>query len=256
MKIIVMKYGFSLKNIWILPLLLAAGYVTSALPNKTVSHQSVPGNHPPVVKIITPENGSNVKWDTPIRYKIRVSDEEDGDSRFGEITPSEVFLEVRYEPDPSKISRDTIRAAQPDPQGLAAIRTSNCVTCHAFDATRIGPSFAAISRKYPATKPDIERLSKHIIDGSTGIWGNASMPSHPDLTTQQAKGIVRWIMQNGSNPDLNYYTGLKGVIRLKRPENYKPDGVFILTASYTDHGTKDNQERRLRGDDILIIHVI
>ncbi len=250
-----MKYRFSLKSLWILSLLLTVGNVTNALPNKTTPLRSEPGNHRPVVRIITPENSSDFKWDTQIRYKIRVSDQEDGDSKYGEITPSEVFMEVRYEPDPSKISQDTVQASKPDPRGLAAIRTSNCITCHAFDATRIGPSFTAISRKYPATKPDIERLAEHIINGSTGIWGNAVMPSHPDLTTQQAQSIVRWIMQNGSNPDLNYLTGLQGIIRLERPSNYKPDGVFILTASYTDHGTKDNHGKRLRGDDILIIHV-
>lgn len=254
MKAKVMTYGFSLKSLWIFSVLLATGYMTYALPNKTTSNRLVPENHRPVVRIISPGNNADFKWNNQIRYKIRVSDEEDGDSRYGEITPSEVYLEVRYEPDPSKISRDTALVSKPDPRGLATIRTSNCVTCHAFDATKIGPSFTSISRKYPDTKPNIERLAKHIIDGSTGIWGNVSMPSHPNLTARQAQSIVQWIMQNGSNPDLSYRTGLDGVIRLQRPVNYKPDGVFILTASYTDHGTKDNTGQRLRGYDILIIH--
>lgn len=248
-----MRYGFRLKSFLIIPVLLATGYVISGLPGNSIHRQISPGNHRPVVKIITPKNGAGIKWNSRIRYKIRVSDEEDGNSKYQEITPSEVFLEVRYEPDPSKISRDTIEIAQPDPPGLAAIRASNCVTCHAYDATGIGPSFVAISRKYSDSESNIERLAKHIIDGSTGIWGTVAMPTHPDLTTKQAQNIVKWIMQNASNPDVNYYIGLEGVIKLQQPVDAKPNGVFILSASYTDHGTKDNSGQRLRGENIIII---
>lgn len=249
-----MRYGFPLKKTWILTVLLATGYATCGLSRKAIVHRPQTVNHRPVVKIIIPKDGSTFAWNAQIRYEIRVSDKEDGDSRYQEITPSEVFLEVRYEPDPSKISSDTIQAAQPDQPGLAAIRTSNCVTCHAFDATVIGPSFVAISRKYTGTESNIDSLAKHIIDGSTGIWGNVTMPTHPDLTENQAQSIVRWIMKNASDPDLNYYTGLQGVVRLRRPGKSKPNGVFIFTASYTDHGTKTDPNHRLRGEDIVVIH--
>lgn len=212
-------------------------------------------NHRPVIKIITPNSNSVQKWGSQIRYEIRVSDQEDGDSKYREISGSEVYLKMEYEPDPSKITVDTSNADQPDPEGLATIKSSNCSNCHAMRSKVIGPSFSAISQKYPDTQTSIEQIGKHVLNGSSGIWGSVAMPSHPELTKQQAEAAVSWILKNGSNSDLNYLTGLEGVIHLQRPDNATSDGVFILTASYTDHGTKMNPDLRLKGTDVVIITI-
>lgn len=53
-------------------------------------------NHPPAVKIMAPKNNSSYARNALVAYEISVSDKEDGDSKFGEINPKEIFLEVRY----------------------------------------------------------------------------------------------------------------------------------------------------------------
>lgn len=218
-------------------------------------NQYGPVNHRPIVKIITPKTNSVQSWGSEIRYQIRVSDQEDGDSKYQEITGSEVYLQVLYEPDPSKIAADTTNADQPDPEGLATIKSSNCGNCHSMRSKVIGPSFSAISKKYPDTQNTIERIAEHVIKGSTGIWGSVAMPSHPELTPEQVREAVSWILKNGSNPDLNYLTGLEGVVHLERPANSTSGGVFILTASYTDHGTKQDPKHHLKGTDVIIIRM-
>lgn len=212
-------------------------------------------NHRPVVKILTPKSGTVRQWGSEIRYQIRVSDQEDGDSRYQEISPNEVNLKILYEPDPSKIKADTSNSDHPDPAGLAVIRNSNCGNCHSMKSKVIGPSYSEVSHKYPDSSLNIKKIAEHIIDGSTGIWGSLTMPSHPGLTQEQAEKAVSWILKNGSNPDLNYRTGLEGVIHFKRPVNATSGGVYILTATYTDHGTKSDPTRRLKGSDVVIIHL-
>ncbi|MCW3105517.1 MAG: hypothetical protein JWQ09_23, partial [Segetibacter sp.] len=66
----------------------------------------------------------------PIQYKIKVSDEEDGESAYDEIPSNEVFLEVKYLADASKATAEMNKAVKSDPAGLAAIKSSNCLNCH------------------------------------------------------------------------------------------------------------------------------
>src|SRR5690606_24543157 len=105
-------------------------------------------NHPPDVKITMPENNSFFEWNTLIRYAISVEDEEDGASQYQEITSSEVFLEVMYLPDISKVD-DYLRNAtdaDEDPPGLELLKASDCFNCHAVKTRMAGPSFSELAR--------------------------------------------------------------------------------------------------------------
>src|SRR5690348_7798976 len=106
-------------------------------------------NHAPVVKIISPTNNSSYNANAQVHYKISVSDKEDGESKYDEIEPKQVLLEVKYFNDTSKI--DTANANSNDAPGLAAMKTSNCFNCHGFDNKVIGPSFSDINKKYKPT---------------------------------------------------------------------------------------------------------
>jgi hypothetical protein len=67
------------------------------------------------------------------------------------------------------------------------------------------------------------------------------MPPHPDLDVQDVKEMVTWILNNNSDPDLIYFVGTEGALRTKeKPANASPAGVYILTASYMDHGAKNS----------------
>jgi len=203
-------------------------------------------NHPPVVKIISPQANSSFEKDASVTYKISVSDKEDGESRFDEINTKEVLLEIRY--------LKNGKAAPPNPQnnGVNIIMTSNCITCHGFNTKAMGPSFVDINKRYPATKVNIDSLVKRIQLGSTGIWGKEKMPPHPELSIADIKSIVQWITKNAADPNVNYYVGTDGYFRFK-PDAQK--GAYQLTASYTDHGLKDVPGKKLRGQDAVTISI-
>lgn len=211
---------------------------------KKYDHQK---NHPPAVRFTTPENNSSFPWNTAVRYKINVSDQEDGESKYREISPKEVILEVRY------VEKDTIKKSFKISPGLAVIESSNCFNCHHFNTKSTGPSFKEINKHYEHSQANIELLAHRIKAGSSGIWGNETMPAHSSLTDQQTKNIVQWIFRSANDSSLNFYTGIQGSFIIKKRGSFQT-GSFILTAIYTDHGTKDDPQERLTGRDVIVIH--
>jgi len=127
------------------------------------------------------------------------------------------------------------------------MQESNCFSCHAFNGKLIAPSFAEIAKRYPLDVQHIQQLARKIRAGTAGAWGTATMPSHPEISETQAQEIVQWILYEGSNTALQIYTGTEGTIRLKLPEGASPHGLFLLTATYVDHGTKSDHTHRARG---------
>lgn len=210
-------------------------------------------NQPPVVKIIAPKNNSSFDFDTQLNYEITVADKEDGDSKYDEINTKEVLLEVRYEANKAKVPALLSKGVQSDAAGLAVIRASNCFNCHNFNSKAIGPSFYEISTRYPAIAANIDLLVKRIREGSTGVWGKETMPTHPELTTEETKAAVQWMLKNGADPNVSYYIGLTGSFRIKAPVVPNKKGAYILTASYTDHGLKNAMGKHLKGQDVVVI---
>jgi len=209
-------------------------------------------NNRPLVKITTPEAGRRYPLTTLIPYVIEVSDKEDGESRYDEINTLEVYLTVRYVEDASQATNARKEANEPDVPGFVLLQKSNCVNCHAFNEPKIGPSYAEITRRYPPSKANETTLAKKILDGSTGVWGNMVMPAHPELTMEQTQQIVSWIFQKTQDGKSNYYSGANGAIRLTIPAGASPGGVFIMRASYTDHGA--GKDTPLQGTDVVVIN--
>jgi cytochrome c len=215
-----------------------------------LGYQELPQkNHRPSVKIIAPVNNTMFKAGTPVNYQLSVTDKEDGDSKYDEINSKEVLLEVRYVNDKSKIPGLIAKTILDDPPGLTTIRTSNCFNCHNFKGRSIGPSFFEISKRYPSTKSNIDSLVKSVKNGSAGLWGKGKMPSHPELTVEEIKGTVKWILKNATAQDINYYIGMAGVIQFPAGKN----GVYMLTASYTDHGSKNASAKHLKGAYVVVM---
>lgn len=209
-------------------------------------------NNRPVVKITAPQGRSPLPLNTLIPFAISVSDKEEGESKFGEINGQEVYLTVRYLSDPLQATAALSTAGDPDPPGFVILQKSNCISCHAFNAPLIGPSFAELTRRYPYSKTNETLLAKRILNGSSGIWGSTAMPGHPELTPEAAQLIMAWILQNTGDVKTKYYSGLEGTLRLIIPEGERPGGIFILRASYTDHGL--NNQKAMQGTDALLVH--
>jgi cytochrome c len=209
-------------------------------------------NNPPVVIITDPPANNTYPLNTLLPYFITVSDVEDGESKYEEINNQAVYLRVQYRPDTSKVAATRQRANEPDPPGFVHLQKSNCITCHAFKTPLIGPSFAAIAVRYPPSKASENALAERIIGGSSGRWGSAIMPGHPELSLQYAKQIVAWILRASDDANTNYYVGTKGVLRLTIPDGVPPGGYFVIRASYTDHGSAN--QNSLQGADVIFVY--
>ncbi|MDB4920120.1 c-type cytochrome [Mucilaginibacter sp.] len=208
-------------------------------------------NHLPVVKIINPKNNSTFDWDTQVNYEISVADKEDGDTKYDELNAKEVLLEVRYAGNKAKVQAILNKGVQNDPPGLAVLRTSNCFNCHNFNSKAIGPSFNEIAVKYTTTASNVDLLVKHIREGSTGIWGKETMPTHPELSAEEVKRTVQWIFKYAKDTDVSYYVGTTGTFRTKLSAAAGKKGVYMLTASYMDHGLK--MVKHLKGQDVVVL---
>jgi cytochrome c len=208
-------------------------------------------NNAPIVKIVNPKT-ANFSWDSPVNYTISVADKEDGDSKFEEINGLEVLLEVKFVDDKSKVPAGN-QAAAPDDPGLTIMRASNCFNCHNFNGKLIGPSYKDIVARYPLSPANTALLTKHIKEGSVGGWGKAPMPTHSELTNAETETAVKWMYKQAINPNVTYYTGLEGVFRAKAAPPDK-NGIYVITASYTDHGLKTAPgKQRITGRDVMIL---
>ncbi len=211
-------------------------------------------NHRPVVKIVAPKDNGVFDPDAPVNYSITVSDKEDGESKYDEINVKEVLLEVRYVKNNSKVKAGSSGGAKSDQEGLAVMRTSNCFNCHNFNSKSIGPSFYEINKRYPASKANLDSMVKRIREGSSGIWGKEKMPTHPELTKEETKNAVQWILKHAADKDVSYYIGTGGTFRINPPATPNQKGIYILTASYADHGLKNMPGKNLVGEDVIVIH--
>ena len=196
-------------------LLVGIGYSSSVNANDGAS------DGPPTVTIKAPRNKSTYKWDTLVNYSIVVS-YQGKSTQYQEIPSNQVLLTATYAPDLSaEVGEPAASVAGPTPAGLLDIIRSNCLGCHEFKAKAMGPSFAAIAERYPQNQATVSTLSRSIRSGSTGVWGQGSMPPHQELTDDQVHAIVLWLTKDAANPNVRYYVGTEGAIRMDAPG--KPD---------------------------------
>jgi cytochrome c len=207
----------------------------------------------PVVKITAPDNNSAYNWNSLVNYSVIVS-YQGKSTQYQEIPSNQVLITTTYIPDVAKRAGELGAAAAPIPAGLLDIIRSDCVGCHAFKAKTMGPSFAAIAARYPDGPASMDALSRYIRYGSTGVWGPGRMPPHTELTEDQLHAMVFWIVKDAVNPNVNYYVGTDGAIRMEAPTTPSPKGGMMVTASYTAPVPPADQEQAPHGEDTVIVH--
>ena len=76
--------------------------------------------------------------------------------------------------------------------GDQIIETLDCLGCHAVNERMIGPSYQEIAGKY--SEKDIDLLASKIIEGGSGVWGGVPMAAHPQVSKEDAKKMVEYIL--------------------------------------------------------------
>lgn len=78
--------------------------------------------------------------------------------------------------------------------GKLLISKSDCFACHKPDGKLVGPSYAEIGKKYPATDANVALLAGKVLKGGSGVWGQIPMAAHPNVTLVDAKKMVKYIL--------------------------------------------------------------
>jgi cytochrome c len=79
-------------------------------------------------------------------------------------------------------------------KGLALVAKSDCFTCHKVADASVGPAYEAVAARYPKNDAVVDSLAGKILHGGAGNWGSIPMTPHPDLSEDDAKSMVRYIL--------------------------------------------------------------
>jgi cytochrome c len=231
---------------------LSMTFLLSNVHATSASASDASDNAAPDVKITAPKNNSSYSWNSLVTYSA-VASYQGKSTQYQEIPSNEVLLKTTYIPDLSAIAGTASSAAGPTPSGLLDIISSTCLGCHQFKEKAMGPSFAAIAQRYPGSQATIDSLSQHIREGSTGVWGQASMPPQAQFTDDQLHAIVLWITKEAAKPDVNYYVGTDGTFRMEAVGTPGSKAGMMVTASYTSSAAAANPEQAPHGEDTVMV---
>jgi glucose/arabinose dehydrogenase/cytochrome c551/c552/type 1 glutamine amidotransferase len=192
----------------------------------------VAGNARPEVAIdLNGGNSSFFLQGVPINYSVTATDP-DGDA----IDPANLFVSVdyleSYDKQNQSLGHQQVSAAV---TGKALVQGMDCKTCHKEAESSIGPNYTDIAMKYK-NKPDASNyLQNKIAAGGGGVWGEVVMPAHPDVTKDETRQMVEYIMSLADDAAKEKSLPASGTIN---PQPKQGDNVMVLTASYTDNGAE------------------
>lgn len=190
-----------------------------------------------------------------IDYEVKVADKEDGDLKNGKIKPDQVAVSIDY----LAIGYDKIEASQNhrgvDASAFASMgermmNKSDCKSCHMIDKKSVGPSYQDVAKKYKGDGKALDYLSKKVIAGGGGVWGDHMMAAHPQISQAEANIIVEYIL-NINEPKTATSLPTNGSYMTKIPEGKKENGSYILRAAYKDKGTK--VMKSLASEDLIVL---
>ncbi|TLV03846.1 PQQ-dependent sugar dehydrogenase [Dyadobacter luticola] len=199
------------------------------------------GNDPPQVSLeLTGGNKTFFFPDKPVKYKVNVSDQEDGSLENKKIDASKVKITAAYQDAEDKPKAD-MGGHQEAPvtftAGKALIEKSDCKACHFQDKKSIGPAFIDVAAKYKADNGAVASLSDKIIKGGAGVWGETAMSAHPSIGLPEAGQMVKYILSLANEKGPAQMLPPSGEVVVKIPDGADANkGVFKIMASYKDNG--------------------
>jgi len=201
------------------------------------------GNEAPVLVVdMSGGNRSFFSPNKPFNYAVKVSDKEDGTLGRG-IDPERVAVNIDYLAE----GFDKVAIAQghrsADATALYAsgkklIEASDCKGCHSIAKKSIGPAYVDVAKKYTGDQSAVERLTKKVIAGGSGVWGETAMAAHPQLSTADAADMVKYILNIASTNAGSGSLPVTGTYTAKTKADDKGKGVYIVRALYEDRGAK------------------
>ena len=191
------------------------------------------GNEPPKVEIEIIGNKSFYWTDRPIAYNVKVSDKEDCALATNTIKADEVRVSIDHLEGYDKTviaqgHQQNVRVAN----GLRLIELSDCKSCHSTTEKSVGPSYFAVAQKYKKVRDPESFLAERIIKGTSGNWGGNAMAAHPQLTQDETKEMVRYILSLADEKQKSKPISDDNFI----PNDKNKGGTYIFSANYADKG--------------------
>ena len=208
----------------------------------TQSMELTAGNAPPVISFdLGKSNKSFYVPNKTYSYKVDVKDKEDGSTANGKIKPSSVVINIDYLAegfDKAEIvlGHRTADASINVSKGLKLITANDCRGCHGDYKKSIGPSYFAVSTKYKNSSDALSKLTKKVIAGGKGVWGDVAMAAHPKLSTEDAAAMIKYILSLSQPKSKVKSLPATGTYTTKQQTGDKGQGVYIFRAAYTDRG--------------------
>lgn len=216
-----------------------------AIDNKNAAATSeivtvVAGNSRPVVSIdLIGGNSSFFMPGVPVNYSVSVNDP-DGNE---DIDEANIFVSADYMEGMDEVNLSLgHKEVSAVVSGKALTLSMDCKTCHKVNEASIGPSYLQIAEKYKDDKNARNYLQGKIKSGGNGVWGEVTMPAHPNITNAEAGQITSYIQSLVEEVATKKSLPAKGTID---PDPTPGANVFVLTASYTDAG--NGQAKPLTG---------
>ena len=215
---------------------------------KTVKCRISVGNEPPLVRWdLGGKNRSFYQPGDVLNYQVVVEDREDGNLTSGGIQPDAVaatidYLETGFDITSIAAGHQAAKQQAEYAKGKILIDRSDCKTCHAADRQINGPAYQVIAERYRNNEFAVRNLSRKVITGGAGNWGQTVMSAHPQISEEDAGEMVRWILSLGAptKPKASYPVAGTYALALPEPkgktEKAEP-GTFIFKASYKDRGS-------------------
>lgn len=190
------------------------------------------GNEPPKVELAVKGNKSFYWNDQPVEYEVKVSDKEDGSLDSKKIANEDVMVSINFLQgfDKTLIAQGH-QMNSSYATGKRLMDLSDCKACHAIDQKSIGPAYKEVAKKYRGTRNVEATLVEKIINGGGGVWGEQAMSAHPQISRDDAKEMVKYILSLGDARKASQ--PVKGSYVTK---SQTKDGTYIFSASYTDKG--------------------
>ena len=196
------------------------------------------GNAPPKVawEII---GNKSFYWDNAqFDYQVNVSDDEDGTTADNSLDKKNVQVSIDYLPqgyDMTTVAQGHQKAPSA-PKGKQLIDKSDCKSCHAKNKKVNGPSYIEIANRYRGDDFAARDLSKKIIKGGAGEWGQTVMSAHPQLTEEETTEMALYILSLTERKKVQSSYPTEGAFVTKEHVGQKEKGRYVLMATYTDNG--------------------
>lgn len=195
------------------------------------------GNERPAVAIEVQGNKSFYWENSPsLSYQVKVSDKEDATIATGDV---KVYFDYNSTPGTSQNEPSTNLVALADNSlGMNLIDGSDCKACHTIKDVSVGPSYTAVAERYKGQAGAVNLLANKIIAGGGGNWGTTHvMAAHPQISSDDAKEIVKYILSMASPEEEKKSLPPVGKITLKDHKKEEPRGIYTLLATCTDKGS-------------------